>query len=63
MVAEALPLSLRELRRLTGELEELTVLLKAETRPRARWVIMKQINELIRRINREAAQTGEGVSA
>lgn len=56
MVAESRPL--RELRRLTSELEELTVLLKAETRPRARWVIMRRMNELIRLINREALSGG-----
>jgi len=56
MAAESRPL--RELRRLTSELEELTVLLKAETRPRARWVIMRRMNELIRLINREALSGG-----
>lgn len=56
MAAESGPL--RELRRLTSELEELTVLLKAENRPRARWVIMRRMNELIRRINREAIDGG-----
>lgn len=48
-------MALQELRRLTNELEELSLLLKAETRPHARWVIMRRMNELIRQINREAA--------
>ncbi len=39
--------ALKELERLTGELEELAVLLKAETRPQARRVIMERVQEIV----------------
>lgn len=40
-------MALKELERLTGELEELAVLLKAETRPLARRVIMERVKEIV----------------
>ncbi len=40
-------MALKDLERLTGELEELAVLLKAETRPLARRVIMERVQEII----------------
>jgi hypothetical protein len=45
---------LEQMQRLTAELEELTGLLKAETRTRARWVIMGRINEIIQLIGEKA---------
>jgi hypothetical protein len=40
--------ALKELEQLTGELEELAVLLRAETRPQARRVIMQRAQEIMR---------------
>ena len=47
---------LEQMRRLTDELEELSSLLKAETRTRARWVIMRRINEIIQLIGEKASR-------
>ncbi len=43
-------MALKELERLTGELGELAVLLRAETRPQARRVIMERVQEIMRAI-------------
>ena len=46
--------SLAALQKLTCEFEELSGLLKAETSTRARWVIMRRINEIIQLIGEKA---------
>lgn len=40
-------MALKDLERLTTELTELAVLLKAETRPTARLVIMERVQEIV----------------
>jgi hypothetical protein len=40
-------MALKELKRLTGELEELAQLLKQETRAQARWIIMRRVSEIM----------------
>lgn len=40
-------MALKDLERLTAELEELAQLLKAETRPSARVVIMERVQEIV----------------
>jgi hypothetical protein len=47
-------MAVKDLERLTGELSELAALLRQETRPQARWVIMQRVQEIM-------AQIGEGV--
>jgi len=48
--------ALKDLRRLTKELEELAQMLRTETRRQARWLIFRRVNEIIRLI-------GEGMKA
>jgi hypothetical protein len=43
-------MALKELERLTGELEELKRLLRQETRPQARWIILGRVQEIMTRI-------------
>lgn len=40
-------MALKELERLTGELEELALLLRQEARPQARMVIMQRVQEIM----------------
>lgn len=40
-------MALKELELLTGELENLAHMLKWETRPQARWVIMQRVQEIM----------------
>lgn len=40
-------MALKDLERLTGELEELAILLRRESRPQARWVIMQRVQEIM----------------
>jgi hypothetical protein len=40
-------MALKELERLTGELSKLAGLLKDETRPQARWIIMQRVQEIM----------------
>ena len=44
-------MALKDLERLTGELEKLAAFLKAETRPLARRVIMERVQEIITTIS------------
>lgn len=50
-------MALKDLERLTGELEELAALLKAETRPLARRVIMERVQEIVSTIGQEARES------
>ena len=45
-------MALKDLELLSSELGELAVLLKAETRPLARRVIMERVNEIVRSIKK-----------
>jgi hypothetical protein len=47
-------MALKDLRRLTGELQELAQLLRQETRTQARWIIIQRVQEIMEMI-------GEGV--
>lgn len=42
--------ALKDLRRLTMELEELAHMLRTETRRQARWLIIRRVNEIMRLI-------------
>jgi hypothetical protein len=43
-------MALKDLERLTGELEKLAHLLKEETRSKARWVIIQRVQEIMSEI-------------
>lgn len=45
-------MALKDLERLTGELEELAVLMRQETRPQARWVILQRVHEIMETIEK-----------
>lgn len=46
-------MALRELERLTGELEDLAQLLRQETRTQARWVILTRVQQIMDRIGKD----------
>ncbi len=45
-------MALKDLEQLTGELQKLAQLLRQETRPQARWVILKRVHEIMSLIER-----------
>ena len=49
-------MSVRELERLTNELAELALMLKQETQPRSRMVILQRVQEIM-------AMIGQGLAA
>jgi hypothetical protein len=46
-------MALKELERLTGELADLAQLLRAETRPLARTMILARVDEIMKQIGRD----------
>lgn len=46
-------MALKDLPRLTGELKELAQLLRQETRPQARWIIMQRVQEIMNMIGED----------
>ena len=53
-------MALKELERLTGELEELTCLLRQESKTEARWVIFRRVQEIISMIGEEYSDVANG---